>query len=122
VQLARLQQEVPAVARKKTRVVLAMLKEAGLVRERRGSRFAPGRRVAEAGELERLATAYRERGERDREKLAQMEGYARSAYCRWKVLHDYFGEEPPDGRCGVCDNCRRGIAELAGKPMEAPGN
>jgi ATP-dependent DNA helicase RecQ len=118
--LARVQQEVPLVARKKTRVVLAMLKDAGLARERRGARFTAGRRLAEAGEIEALALAYRERGERDREKLERMEAYARSAYCRWQVLRRYFDEaDGPEERCGVCDNCRRGIAERAGQPVPA---
>jgi ATP-dependent DNA helicase RecQ len=46
-----------------------------------------------------------------------MEGYARTARCRWEALHDYFGEPPPAERCGVCDNCRKGLAELASRPV-----
>jgi ATP-dependent DNA helicase RecQ len=118
VPLAQLQQRVPGVARKKTRVVLALLKDAGLVRERRGSRFAPGGRAADDEALDRLARTYRERGERDREKLERMEEYARTAYCRWVALHDWFGEEMPVERCGSCDNCVKGIAALAGRPVE----
>ncbi|HEX6107609.1 MAG TPA: RecQ family ATP-dependent DNA helicase [Gemmatimonadales bacterium] len=114
--LARLQEALPGVARNKTRVVLAMLKEAGLARERRGARFAPGAKRADEPALDRLASAYQERGEHDREKLERMEAYARTAYCRWTALHEWFGEEMPVTRCGACDNCRKGLAELAGKP------
>ena len=45
-----------------------------------------------------------------------MESYARSAHCRWRILREYFGEEPAE-RCGVCDNCRKGLAEQA-EPTE----
>ena len=116
VSLAGLQARLPAVARKKSRVVLAMLKDAGLVRERRGARFALARKEATEEVLAEVASSYRDRGERDREKLERMEGYARTAYCRWVVLHEWFGEEMPLERCGECDNCRKGIAELAGRP------
>ena len=113
VTLARLQKAAPAVPAKKVRVVLSMLKEAGLAKEPGASRFAPGRRKLKAGELERLAKAYKDRAGRDQEKLERMEGYARRAMCRWKILHEYFGEEMPEQLCGICDNCRRGIAEKA---------
>ena len=116
--LAQLQQRLPAVARKKSRVVLALLKDAGLVRERRGSRFARGGRVAGDDALDLLARTYRERGDRDREKLERMEEYARTAYCRWVALHEWFGEAMPVERCGRCDNCVKGIAALAGRPVE----
>ena len=44
--------------------------------------------------------------ERDRAALEQMVGYAQSAYCRWQLLLDYFGDRPPGfTRCGQCDNC-----------------
>ena len=109
-----LQAALPEVARKKVRVVLAMLKEGGLVRERRGSRFVKARDAGD-DELARLAERFRERGGHDREKLERMEQYCRSAYCRWVVLHEWFGEEMPQERCGECDNCRKGIAERAGK-------
>ncbi|HYC34080.1 MAG TPA: ATP-dependent DNA helicase RecQ [Gemmatimonadales bacterium] len=114
---AEVQRAVPAVARNKVRVVLALLKDAGLVRGRRGVRFARTAREATPASLERLATAYRERGERDREKLERMEEYARTAYCRWVPLHRWFEQEMPVDRCGSCDNCRKGVAELAGKPV-----
>src|SRR3954467_2913163 len=113
VTLARLQEEAASVARRKVRVVLMALKERGLVRERRRSRYALQRRGVSEEELIRIADEWRQRAEADREKLARMEGYARTAKCRWDALHEYFGEPPP-GHCGVCDNCRKGLAALAG--------
>jgi ATP-dependent DNA helicase RecQ len=46
-----------------------------------------------------------------------MEAYARSALCRWRLLHEYFGEDMAQERCGTCDNCRRGLAQLAERPI-----
>jgi ATP-dependent DNA helicase RecQ len=111
--VTEIRKKAPDVALKKVRVVLSLLKEAGLAREPRASHFTPGRRKPRKGEIEALAAAYRERGERDREKLERMEDYARRAACRWAILHEYFGEEMPESLCGTCDNCRRGIAEHA---------
>jgi ATP-dependent DNA helicase RecQ len=117
VPLARLQDETPAVPRRKVRVVLAALKERKLVRERRGARFALARRGVALEELGRIAEEWRDRAEADRAKLERMEGYARTARCRWEALHEYFGEPSPAERCGVCDNCRKGLAELASRPV-----
>jgi ATP-dependent DNA helicase RecQ len=37
--------------------------------------------------------------------------------CRWRLLHEYFEEEMPQERCETCDNCRRGLAQLAERPI-----
>ena len=103
-----------SVPKAKIRVVLSLLKEAGVVRERRGARFTLIRPDLDSDTLARLAHTWVKRSERDREKLQQMEGYARSALCRWRVLQQYFtGEAANFENCGVCDNCRKGLAELA---------
>jgi ATP-dependent DNA helicase RecQ len=31
--------------------------------------------------------------------------YAQAAFCRWKVLLEYFEEAEDFDRCGSCDNC-----------------
>lgn len=63
-----------------------------------------------------VTSEWKERAEADRDKLEKMEGYARSARCRWRLLHDYFGEDPPAQWCGECDNCRKGLAREADRP------
>jgi ATP-dependent DNA helicase RecQ len=103
-----------SVPKTKLRVVLSLLKEAGIVRERRGARYA----LVDAGvsreRLAELAREWTERSEKDREKLERMEAYARSALCRWRILHQYFvGDDDSIGNCGTCDNCRKGLAERA---------
>jgi ATP-dependent DNA helicase RecQ len=107
-----------AVARTKVRVALSSLKEAGIVQERRGGRFVLARKRVGPDGLGELAEEWKQRAEADREKLDRMESYARSALCRWRVLHTYFGSESEDELCGVCDNCRRGLAAQADQPVE----
>jgi ATP-dependent DNA helicase RecQ len=116
VSLAEVQAAASGVARTKIRVILSLLKEARVVREPRPARFTLVRRDLTRERLTDMAVQWKERGEQDREKLERMEGYGRSALCRWQLLHDYFGEEMEEERCGRCDNCRRGLAELASRP------
>lgn len=52
-----------------------------------------------------LTQSYRERDDSDRSALEEMEFYARTGYCRWKVLLEHFGESEAFERCGSCDNC-----------------
>ena len=110
--LARIGEASGGIGQDRLRVILALLKEGGLARERRGARFALAREVDD-GALIELAKAWPARAASDREKLARMEAYARSARCRWRCLHDYFGEDSPVRSCGVCDNCRKGLAKRA---------
>jgi ATP-dependent DNA helicase RecQ len=108
----QLQEAAAPVAKTKCRIAVSLLSEAGIVRELRPGRLRLTRHAPDA-ELGDLAKEWIRRAERDREKLDRMEGYARSALCRWCVLRNYFGDETEEGRCGVCDNCRRGLAEQA---------
>ncbi|HKP50630.1 MAG TPA: RecQ family zinc-binding domain-containing protein, partial [Gemmatimonadales bacterium] len=110
---ARVQERAAPVAKSKTRVTLTRLSEAGIVQERRPGRYALGKRRLQPSQLTELVAEWQRRDERDREKLERMEAYARSALCRWRVLRDYFSEDPGEERCGVCDNCRKGLAERA---------
>lgn len=97
----------PGLAGSKARVALNMLKEAGIVREGRGSRFTARRRDVPGAELEALAKQYEHRGQADRERLERMVQYAQTALCRWKVVVEYFGEAVEWERCGHCDTCER---------------
>ncbi len=110
--LVDLRESARGIGGDRMRVILTLLKEDGIVRERRGVRFVLARRPTEA-ELVELAGKWKARAEADRGKLERMEAYARSARCRWRTLHEYFGDEPPDALCGICDNCRKGLARLA---------
>ncbi|CAN5844906.1 hypothetical protein BH24GEM1_BH24GEM1_18820 [soil metagenome] len=115
--LARLREAARGVARDKVRVVLSLMKEFGVVRELGGARFSLRREAFGAEDLARMAREWKERADADRERLEKMEAFARSARCRWRVLHDYFGAEMPEQWCDGCDHCRKGLAREADRPQ-----
>lgn len=78
-----------------------------LVRELRGGRFSLLDPSLGREGLEELARLSEERAAKSREKLERMMQYGQSAACRWRLLHDYFGEEMEAEQCGTCDNCLR---------------
>jgi ATP-dependent DNA helicase RecQ len=93
------------VPRRKTRIVLELLKREGAMREYRGGKWE---RVAEdvsRVDIGRYIVDYEQRRVRDREKLDAMVSYCRSARCRTRRLLEYFGAPAePDFHCGHCDN------------------
>jgi ATP-dependent DNA helicase RecQ len=91
---------------RKLRVGLKLLMDAGVVRkDESGDLVLAGdsdsRALAKAA-----ADQYRLRGEQDHATLKAMIDYARSGRCRWRMLLEYFGDEPPWERCNHCDSCR----------------
>jgi ATP-dependent DNA helicase RecQ len=112
--LAPVQEAAPNVAKTKVRVALSLLKDAGVVREARGVRFRLVRPDVTREEVERAAAVCDERGDADREKLERVMLYGQSAECRWKLLHEYFGEPFEQGACGHCDNCLHPLEEQLG--------
>lgn len=113
------QKRASGVAQAKVKVVLATMKDLGMVEEP-----SPGQyRLLHSGlggeDLAAVAERYERRAEADRERLRRMILYAQTALCRWKAILDYFGEGL-DERCGHCDNCSRPIWELAAPPAEMP--
>lgn len=114
VELAAVQQNTEAVADKKVRVILSFLKERKLIKELPGSHFQLMQVEADIAELTALGMVAQEKVEKDREKLERMMLYGQSAACRWRLLHDYFGEQMESDRCGVCDNCVAPVEEQLG--------
>jgi ATP-dependent DNA helicase RecQ len=110
------QEHANTVSEGKVRVVLSLLKEFKVVRELRGSKFRLLAVDVKQGELEVLARMSEAKVERDKEKLERMMQYGQSATCRWRLLHDYFGEEMQDERCGNCDNCIHPLEEQIALP------
>ncbi|HKY04078.1 MAG TPA: ATP-dependent DNA helicase RecQ [Blastocatellia bacterium] len=119
--LALVQEAASGVAKSKVRVILAAMKEMKLVKQARGAKYKLLKVGLGPAELEEISRHYRERGEKDREKLEQVMLYAQGAACRWKMLLDYFGDEPESDfegdRCGNCDNCLNPLEEQ----IEPPG-
>jgi ATP-dependent DNA helicase RecQ len=114
----RLQQETPGLAGNKLKVALKLLKDAGYAKQDRGLKYRLVESSAQRQALARLADEYGRKGESDRQKLERMIFYAQSAFCRWKVLLEYFEEAEDFDRCGTCDNCAEPPEKrLARKPM-----
>ena len=105
VAFAEIQTQATGVARTRVRSVLSMMKEVGLVRELRGSRFRLNPKDVGNESIEEIAREYAARMDGDRAKLQRMALYAQSAQCRWKELLNYFGEDEGFDVCGTCDNC-----------------
>ena len=108
--LREIQETTAGVAATKVRAVLSLMKDCGVVREMRGASFLLLRADLRRGELEWMAREYLAKAEKDREKLERMMLYAQSAFCRWKLLRNYFGDEA-DESCGNCDNCLQPLEE-----------
>jgi ATP-dependent DNA helicase RecQ len=118
--LAAVQEAAAGVAKTKVRVALSLLKDAGVVRETRGLRFKLLRPEVAHEEVERIAEGSVVRGEGDREKLERVMLYGQSAECRWKLLHEYFGEPFEREACGHCDNCLHPLEEQLGLTKDEP--
>ena len=102
----------------KVRVVLALLKEMKVVKELRGSKYRLLWVDITRQELEVLTRMSEEKAEKDKEKLERMMQYGQSATCRWRLLHDYFGEVMEAERCGACDNCLHPLEEQIALPEQ----
>jgi ATP-dependent DNA helicase RecQ len=107
-EIAELAPRLPA---SKLRVILAALKQGGLIIERKGSRYEVRPQLF-ADTLDTVVAAYDERRQRDQSKLEQMVIYAQTALCRTRLLLDALGESVDWANCGTCDNCR-GLAVRA---------
>jgi len=116
VALAVVQEHANTVSAGKVRVVLSLLKEFKVVRELRGSQFRLLTVDVKERELEVLSRMSEEKVNKDREKLERMMQYGQSAMCRWRLLHDYFGEAIEAERCGNCDNCIHPLEEQIALP------
>lgn len=116
VTLSIVQEQANTVAQGKVRVVLALLKEFKLVKELRGPKFRLLRGEVQQAELEDLSRSSAEKVEKDKEKLERMMLYGQSATCRWRLLHEYFGEEMEEERCGNCDNCLHPLVDQIALP------
>ena len=117
--LPTVQEHANTVSAGKVRVVLSLLKELKIVKELRGSQFRLLKVDVKHNELQELARMSEEKVKKDKEKLDRMMQYGQSAMCRWRLLHDYFGEELEGERCGNCDNCVHPLEEQIALPDRA---
>jgi ATP-dependent DNA helicase RecQ len=103
--------ETSGLARGRLEAILAAMQQLGLVMW-----TADDVRLQQVGHepaaVAALLQQYEQQAKKDRQKLKKMLFYAQTAFCRWKVLTDYFGDALPFQDCGQCDNCRH--------PMQVP--
>ena len=118
VALSVVEEHANTVSDTKVRVVLALLKEMKVVKELRGSKYRLLWVDITRQELEVLTRMSEEKAEKDKEKLERMMQYGQSATCRWRLLHDYFGEVMEAERCGACDNCLNPLEEQIALPEQ----
>ena len=97
------QADVPA---RKARIVLALLKRHGLVREHRGGSWERlGSQLTSVNLSEDLHD-YEERRAMDQAKLRAIIQYCQTTLCRTRYILEYFGEEvEAEWSCGNCDSC-----------------
>jgi ATP-dependent DNA helicase RecQ len=98
--------ELAEVPLRKVRIVLALLKRHGAVREHRDGRW---QRLADRLTNVNLSadlTDYEDRRSRDQQKLRTMVEFCQTAECRTRFILEHFGEAvEEDWRCRHCDAC-----------------
>jgi ATP-dependent DNA helicase RecQ len=94
------------IPRRKARIVFALLKRHGLVREHRGGSWERLAGNLTQIDLRHDLTDYEERRRRDQDKLNAVINFCQTTQCRTRVILEYFGEPADaDWWCGNCDAC-----------------
>ncbi|HEU0031428.1 MAG TPA: ATP-dependent DNA helicase RecQ [Kofleriaceae bacterium] len=100
---------------RRTKVVIAQLEAAGIVKRTRG-RLA----ILDADtELDAVLAAYEDRTAADRERLESMMRYAETVECRVRWMRRYFGDEGGEP-CARCDNCTRPVQADGSRAVPRP--
>jgi ATP-dependent DNA helicase RecQ len=103
--------KITEVPQRKAKIVFALLKRHGLVREHRGGRWQRLRGNLTQVDLSRDLTDYEERRANDQKKLGTIIQFCQTTECRTKFILEHFGEEvSADWSCGNCDACDAAIA------------
>ncbi|MDQ6619083.1 MAG: ATP-dependent DNA helicase [Pseudomonadota bacterium] len=120
---AQLRAALTDVPDNKGRVALKLLRDAGIIRQRKDMRYRLMGDEADATRFDQLAKDYETKSEHDREMLERMIFYAQTGFCRWRALLEYFDETLDEERCGSCDNCLEPPAQrlaAAASPSATP--
>jgi ATP-dependent DNA helicase RecQ len=98
--------DITEVPQRKAKIVFALLKRHGLVREHRGGRWQRLRGNLTSVDLSRDLRDYEERRAADQKKLDTIIQFCQTTECRTRFILEHFGEEVPlDWSCGNCDAC-----------------
>jgi ATP-dependent DNA helicase RecQ len=94
------------VARRKVKIVLALLKKHCLAREHRGNNWQRLRDNLTSIDLSADLTDYEERRARDQAQLDTIVQFCQTTGCRTAFILEHFGEAVTAGwSCGNCDAC-----------------
>ncbi len=97
---------ITEVPQRKAKIVFALLKRHGLVREHRGGRWERLQGNLTSVDLSRDLLDYEERRAADQKNLGTIIQFCQTADCRTKFILEHFGEEvAPEWSCRNCDAC-----------------
>ncbi|HEY8311709.1 MAG TPA: helicase-related protein, partial [Gemmatimonadaceae bacterium] len=98
--------DITEIARRKVKIVLALLKKHGLAREHRGNNWQRLRDNLTSIDLTADLTDYEERRARDQAQLNTIIQFCQTTGCRTRFILEHFGEEVESRwACGNCDAC-----------------
>ena len=98
--------DITEVPQRKAKIVFALLKRHGLVREHRGGRWQRLQGNLTSCDLSSDLTDYEERRANDQKKLQTMIDFCQTTDCRTRFILEHFGEEvTEDWACNNCDAC-----------------
>jgi ATP-dependent DNA helicase RecQ len=120
VELEKIEESCPKIAKTKVQVALSAMEEHGYLRENPPHSFKLRKRELSQKDLEKIATQFETRDQKEREKLERMMLYGQSPNCRWKFLREYFEAKSEQENCGTCDNCRHPVEEQLGVMTTSP--
>ncbi|MEO8578797.1 MAG: ATP-dependent DNA helicase RecQ [Gemmatimonadales bacterium] len=97
---------ITGIPSRKAKIVFALLKRHGLVREHRGGKWERLGENLTAVDLSADLQDYEERRAMDQEKLRTMIQFCQTTQCRTRYILEHFGEEvSADWTCDNCDAC-----------------
>jgi ATP-dependent DNA helicase RecQ len=98
--------DITEVPQRKAKIVFALLKRHGLVREHRGGKWQRLHGNLTSCDLSHDLTDYEERRANDQKKLRTIIDFCQTTECRTKFILEHFGEEVSQTwACGNCDAC-----------------
>jgi len=98
--------DITQVPQRKAKIVFALLKRHGLVREHRGGKWQRLHGNLTSCDLSHDLTDYEERRANDQKKLRTIIDFCQTTECRTRFILEHFGEVvAPSWSCGNCDAC-----------------
>ncbi len=98
------------VGKRRTQVILHLLREAGMIRRSKDGYTLKHNEAPTDEALEKLLKVYEDRAQHDKDRLSEMMHYAETVDCRVQVIRTYFGDAAGEP-CGRCDNCEQRAVE-----------